>query len=727
MKKKELLRMRKLTATPSMISSAMADKVHTQGRYSWGDTYGYQIGRYLRCTEEQDILKVAVFATEDLRAGGKFPRYEIYLDAQKGDFITYDCIQQKWRKAKANMLPWPDYMYYSSGNFVSKTGDHLIRKHLNTKQGGYEGIVEFQLRMQEHKLKQRHKRETDPWDMDLAQTKPLPKDWNRWVNKVGIRENFIFYQYKKRGAKTGYCSHCERDVPIQHPKHNKAGVCPRCKKRITYKAIGKMGSFFTSTDAMYLIQRCDVGFMIRQFEGYRYYKRGEFQNPHISCYEVRRVLYDESAKPLRSYYWGPYRQQYCRWNAGGFRSANSYYQQKGRIYGKSLPTLFKNELRETGLQFYLGKNPIIDPEVYLAYYDRVPYLEKMMKANLPVLVKECFSSYEPYQRFFRGATETSLIKAMGIDAPRIKRLRESERGIGYLHWLRYEKKHGVNLEEDLITWLYDRKLKPDDFNFLNDCMSMVQIRHYICRQMQENQKDFRWVINTWVDTLSMAKKLQKDLSDPYVFRPADLHGRHQEYVLQINAMSDELLAQEQEKLFPKVKEICASIQDLYSYTDKKYMIIVPKDILEIIREGKAQEHCLGKGGRYLERIEKRESYILFLRKTSNPKKAYYTLEVEPDGTIRQKRTSGDVQRPDLLPAMKFLREWQRVVAQRLTGKERTLALQSKKLREEEFADMKKSNTIIYTGALRGQRLLDVLLADLMENEEVAAASMPIAA
>ncbi len=103
------------------------------------------------------------------------------------------------------------------------------------------------------------------------------------------------------------------------------------------------------------------------------------------------------------------------------------------------------------------------------------------------------------------------------------------------------------------------------------------------------------------------------------------------------------------------------------------------------------------------------------------------MEVEPDGTIRQKRTAGDEQKPDLIPAIEFLREWQKVVAQRLTSVEYSLAERSKTMRQEEFAEMKKNNTIIFTGALRGQRLLDVLLDDLMVNEEVAAAAMPIAA
>lgn len=46
------------------------------------------------------------------------------------------------------------------------------------------------------------------------------------MDKVAIRQNYIYYHYKKGGAKTGYCTYCEKEVPIKvHPHHNqKAAV-----------------------------------------------------------------------------------------------------------------------------------------------------------------------------------------------------------------------------------------------------------------------------------------------------------------------------------------------------------------------------------------------------------------------------------------------------------------------------------------------------------------------
>ena len=66
-------------------------------------------------------------------------------------------------------------------------------------------------------------------------------------------------------------------------------------------------------------------------------------------------------------------------------------------------------------------------------------------------------------------------------------------------------------------------------------------------------------------------------------------------------------------------------------------------------------------------------------------------------------------------ARDFLREWQAVVAKRITEEDRQAAVVSQILRNQEFEQMRQNNIIIHTGNLSGQRMVDVLTADLMEN------------
>ena len=102
------------------------------------------------------------------------------------------------------------------------------------------------------------------------------------------------------------------------------------------------------------------------------------------------------------------------------------------------------------------------------------------------------------------------------------------------------------------------------------------------------------------------------------------------------------------KKFPKVEKIYKSIKNKYSYSNDKYAIIVPDGITDIVLDGMLLGHCTYRTDRYYDRISTNESYIVFLRKTSDTEMPWYTLEIEPGGTIRQKRTFGDDQLGDLV-------------------------------------------------------------------------------
>ncbi len=62
--------------------------------------------------------------------------------------------------------------------------------------------------------------------------------------------------------------------------------------------------------------------------------------------------------------------------------------------------------------------------------------------------------------------------------------------------------------------------------------------------------------------------------------------------------------------------------------------------------------------------------------------------------MRQKRTMYDRQKEDIKDAEKFLMEWQRAIAQRITEKERGLAEKSRVLRNQEFLKLKEDRVVI---------------------------------
>lgn len=506
---------------------------------------------------------------------------------------------------------------------------------------------------------------------------------------------------------------------IQRPLYNKEGRCPCCRHKITFKSIGRAGFFHTQKVYFYLIQRCKDGVMIREFEGYRAYRKGEYMTPECYIHEIHRTICDKNAIPQRAYYWGIYKQKTYRWINGYINKGGWYTDYSGMVYGKTLPALSKHELKKTGLPEYIRGQKFVDPEEYLIAYEKRPYIEKFVKAGLSRLAKEYVKGRHKYgcDDVPLSIQENSLTKLLGIDGQELKRLRQNNGDSGFLNWLQYEKASGKEIPDRTISWLCEKKITPSDLKFIRGNMSISQIHNYIVRQMKQSRMSSHDVITTWADYLSMAKRLHMDTDSELVYRVRDLKRRHNELVQSCQKYGTSMTIRVGKILeeYPHIDEICQSLKEKYEYSDEEYMIVAPTCVEDIILEGNALTHCIANSDRYWDRIENRESYILFLRKSADPTKAFYTLEIEPDGTIRQKRSKLNEQYEDIKQATGFLLKWQQVVAKRLTDEDRSLAGQSRALRTEEFEQLRKDQVTVRTGTLSGKLLVDVLMGDLMEN------------
>lgn len=160
------------------------------------------------------------------------------------------------------------------------------------------------------------------------------------------------------------------------------------------------------------------------------------------------------------------------------------------------------------------------------------------------------------------------------------------------------------------------------------------------------------------------------------------------------------------KVLPKLKK--------YEFKQGKYQIVAPKSILDIVKEGTVLKHCVHTCDYYFSRIQTDESYLFFLRHAEHPDVPWYTLEVEPSGNIRQKRTTGDNQNKDFDDAINFLKKWQQYFQKQLTEEEKKLGEKANKLRMENYSDLRIKGNRVWHGKLAGQLLADVLEADFMD-------------
>ena len=712
--KKELLKMPKLKATPYMLRRAKEDKPKFESnRYCYCDKYKFWL--YMRCCTKKGILKASFFLTEAMRYGGTRPIYDVYFDKKNKKYITYSYEKEKWLTASIYKLDWPSYWFASEKVYVCRETNKTLRKYFNTDKKGVEILTDYQQDIMKERLDNKYKKETDAWDDDLKQTPKLPKNFERWLSKESIPEHFIFYNYSNKKLKEGFCTYCENNVLVENPLHKTKGICPCCHKQIEYKALGRVGYFATDYYPSYIIQHCKDGIMIRRFWARRIYHRGVPFAPQLLFDEGRRIICDNLAKPLRAYFYGDYKRRGMRWISDTVHTIGSYYCRGGRIYENSLKNLSKKELKSTALlEWYKLKNKYLDAEIYLSLLKEHPYIEKFIKAGLIKLASEILdhSYYSIKYDVIRG--ESSLTKLLCLDASKFKELKDVNGGSEYLQWLQYEKKCGKPISKDIKNWFIKNDTLPRNLNFILDKMNAIQIYNYIQKQMRQSNLNCKEVLTTWRDYLEMAKKLGIDTSDEIIYRATKLRQRHAELIKMSQEKDLSERAKEILKSYPKIPKVLSSIKSKYEYIGEQYSVIVPNCIEDILLEGRNLNHCVAEQDRYLDRIERQEAYIFFLRKNEEPDVSYYTLEVEPGGTIRQKRSKFDRQYDDIVDAEKFLKEWQVAIKKRLNKKDMSLAKTSKILRLEEFAELDENNILIHGGELQGIRLVDVLMKDLME-------------
>ena len=127
MKKDSLLKMKDLPATEEMLAVARED-VPVKVGSGWNTSYRCRYSGFVRSAVEGGILKVTLYDPDAMRLGGTLPVYEIFMEKEKQQFLTYDRAHDKWRTAKIDYLEWQ--AKGSNNVWISAVDDAQIRQYL---------------------------------------------------------------------------------------------------------------------------------------------------------------------------------------------------------------------------------------------------------------------------------------------------------------------------------------------------------------------------------------------------------------------------------------------------------------------------------------------------------------------------------------------------------------------------------------------------------------------
>lgn len=114
----------------------------------------------------------------------------------------------------------------------------------------------------------------------------LPRDLKGFIHRE-VMPQYIFYDYQRKAPGHAYCTACRHEVRIAAAKHNTSGLCPRCKKKITFKCRGRRGRIFDRETVQVLQKAEGNGLVLRIIKVYRSFADSDIPN-HFEIWENAR-------------------------------------------------------------------------------------------------------------------------------------------------------------------------------------------------------------------------------------------------------------------------------------------------------------------------------------------------------------------------------------------------------------------------------------------------------
>lgn len=641
-----------------------------------------------------------------------FPRTNKWNSVRISNYTLYDwkedsganVTQPAWcafyigKKSRETMKKFLSLDHEPSIQDVARWEDNIAQKKYDRK-----------MQLRNNKLRTRMEMISDP-----------TKKFIEWAKRSLRCHMITILPYKGKDFTYGICSACGKES-LYGPKLKPGQIvsCPCCRKkgtirRIDYTKKEKLKEKEEETQVI-LFQKVNEFFVERHFGVYHYISLDK-EETHVM--EIGRIFLNENGK--KDYYYHKY-NPYTRQNFWDDVNFRMFEHAAPIILGDSMVYLndIKGKLVGTRYQYsaieYLGNRTVFSPIDYLLKYEQVPALEMVVKFGLKKLAVQL------------NAGDFSLKakkpwEMLSLTKDKFYRLRDMNGGKEEKNWMEFLDLHKISVSDDLILAMTKNGIQPSNVATFVQQMGLKSILNYSIKQKGiGGYPTCSDVLSDWQDYLAMATHLKMDITKSLIYKPKDLKKQHNALVQLCGGVTVAKRTAEVFKSFPEVENIIKMVSEsgIYQYENAKYAIVLPESIEDIIREGQILGHCIDRSDIYFSRINTHESYIFFLRRKEDLESPYYTLEVEPDGTTRQKRTVGNIQDKDFEKLLPFIKEWQVQLQSKLTDDIRELSKKSIVLRNQEFAELRQNQTRVRAGYLMGQLLAEVLEKDLMEVEETA--------
>jgi len=492
-----------------------------------------------------------------------------------------------------------------------------------------------------------------------ARLRKIPKREMEWIEKRFPTKGYIYY--KKHGAlATCFCGACGRkyvglwkasEDPFEadaqhliHPAHNKPGKCELCGYETKYKAEGKVKSRYTHHFLKYTIgQRIGEDFVFRIFSVDQIMYRDK--KTEYEPTEYIRVYLTKGRKAQKDYHvYDPWtgKTLWIDHNLGGMRSIGLPDENNEDSF---LSPWTWQEIKKTPMFMYIPDprdEEYWDCSCYSKQYPTVRYyeaaahypdFEMIAKSGMKYLLHHLIWKWGTGYR----ASSGTYYSRLGIYKTRVKNLIDQRGAWEVLLTLQAERQTGKHWNDKELE-IAKRQLtssSPKERHLIIQVYKHVlpsKFKRYIEKQ---TKGEFcpSTVYTEYFDYIRMRIQEGYDLSNEIYLLPKDIHRRHNEMVIETEKRALDKRMKEVNERFPCITERYPTLSERYSAAAAGYIIRPAKDAAEIVTEGRLLHHCVG-GDHYLGKHHRGESFILFLRKASEPDVPFITVEIKEHKIIQ---------------------------------------------------------------------------------------------
>lgn len=703
MRKKQLLQIALKGPSEDMVSKARTDRnIKRPVVRQWWTYSGYEdvtelvstyaTRLYFTAQKEDGILVVCVY-TRDQVAAGTAPLITTFIDTENEKWISK--IGEKWSEAYLSTMLWNlrcdnclKKTDWSVAKDVFSTEDlNLCNKELCTVDGDItESVKAWQEDVRGKENRRKLQKRIDKWEGHMALIPPLPEGFEEWADKDGAgQSNFLFY--RKKGKKTEvYCTHCGKtwktDQKMVHTKgnpgdcgyHPEKYFCMRCGEHLPAKAWGKQ-KYLRTDDDIVLAQKAGEYIAFRKFHVTKRFRREgegllERWNCETNISETFRVLanpytfgsvasYEKrTVEPIGRYMWAE-TYEGSNWNGYYSRSTKPYRIGRGILYLKNIVEVLENtDVKKIVAELFLSHREE-NMQYALQRAAKKGYIEYLIKAGLKRLARE--AAYNTTK--FDGKDAKDLKTLLEVNGQQLYTLKKLD-GDGYMiDAIKYIEKHNEKIDDETLQFITSNKVVVKELQLRQTGMTLQRMINYLRKQSAREKRSFAGTNNLYKDYLKMAADRGMDLTDEIICHTPRLREMHDRYLEEKNAREDAAERLRVNKKFPEIRKSFEENREHFGYQKAGLKIFVPRDAADIRREGKLQHHCVGATDRYMERMAKGETFILFLRQAETPETPYYTLEVEYNGEIRQSYGAYD-RKPDWESVGPILKSFTRQIKKR---------------------------------------------------------------